>query len=183
MKSAFVFTFVLGVTVGILSLPGKVDGVYSAGKLIPCLCDGSDYLRFHEGAVVHYSTSHEPADLIGRYEVKPDGGVEIYMTPLRKGEPEELLFTLGRPRMGFAFASTAEETGSCLLMRIPATGKIANMIARQEVSQVTVPDETRMVTTYYNSSLSVVREDAKPIKNRRAEQDGSGKPPKPAPDL
>ena len=176
MKPALVLVLVLGVTVGIMSLPSKVEGVFSTGKLISCMCDGSDYLRFHNGSVIHYSTAHEPADLLGRYEVKSDGSVKIYMTPLRKGEPEEILFTLDRPRLGFAFASTPEENESCLLMRVPTTGRITDMIARQEVSQATIPDETRIVTTYYDSSLAVVREETKSIKNPRAEQGGIGQP-------
>ncbi len=96
------------------------------------------------------------------------------MTPLRKGKPEEILFTLDRPHIGFAFASTPEESESCLLMRVPITGKITDMIARQEVSQATIPDETKIVTTYYDSVLAVVRKETKPIKNRRAEQAADG---------
>lgn len=99
MKSALVLVLVVVVSVGIMSLPRKVEGVYSAGKLISCMWDGSDSIRFHNGSVIHYSTAHEPADLLGRYEVKSDGSVVIYMTPLRKGEPEEILFTLDRPRL------------------------------------------------------------------------------------
>jgi hypothetical protein len=170
MRAALALVLVVGVTVGIMSLPHKVEGVYSAGKLISCMCDGSDYIRFHNGFVIHYSTVHEPADLLGRYEVKSDGSVEIYMPPLRKGEPEEILFTLDCPRIGFAFASSPEENESCLLMRVPTTGKIIDMIARQEVSQTAISDETKIVTTCYDSSLAVVREETKPIKNRRAEQ-------------
>ncbi|WP_200273797.1 hypothetical protein [Luteolibacter pohnpeiensis] len=170
MKSALAVVFVLSVTVGILSIPRKVEGVYSAGRLISCMCDGSDYIRFHGGFVVHYSSAHEPADLLGRYEVKSDGSVEVYMLPLRKGESEELLFSLGRPRIGFALASTPEESGSCLLMRFPTTSSITDMIARQEVSQVSIPDDTKIVTTFYDSSLAVIREETKPIKNRKAEQ-------------
>ena len=56
---------------------------------------------------------------------------------------------------------------------VPTTGKITDMIARQEVSQVAIPDESKIVTTFYDSSLAVVREEAKPIKNRRAERAGS----------
>jgi hypothetical protein len=167
VRSALVLILVLSVTLGIMSLPRKVEGVYSAGKLISCMCDGSDYIRFHNGSVIHYSTAHEPADLLGRYEVNSDGSVKIYMPPLRKGESEEILFTIDCPRIGFAFATTPEENESCLLMRVPTTGKITDMIARQEVFQVTFPDETKIVTTYYDSSLVVVREEAKPIKNRR----------------
>jgi hypothetical protein len=176
MRSALVLILVLSMTVGFLSLPSKVEGVYSAGMLISCMCDGFDYVRFHNGSVIHYSTAHEPANLLGRYEVKSDGSVAIYMTALRKGEPEEILFTLSRPRIGFAFASTPEENESCLLMRVPATGKITDMIARQEVSQASIPDETKIVTTYYDSSLAVVREETKPIKNRRTERAGTGQP-------
>jgi hypothetical protein len=141
------------------------------------MCDGSDYIRFHDGFVVHYSTSHEPANLIGRYEVKSDGSVVIYMTPLRTSEPEKVVCKLGPPHVGFAFAYAPEENLSCLLIRLPTTGKIADLIARQDVTQVTIPDETRILTTFYDSSLAVVREEAKPIKNRRAEQGVDGKPP------
>ena len=102
------------------------------------------------------------------------------MTPLRKGEKEKTLFTLGRPRIGFAFASTPGENESCLLMRVPNTGKITDMIARQEVSQVTIRDETQIDTTYYDSSLAMVREETKPIKNQRAEQGAAGDGDKPA---
>ena len=168
--SALVSVTVLGVIIGVLSYPQEVEGVYSAGKLIQCACDGSDYIRFHKGSVVHYSTAHEPANLLGRYEVKSDGTVEIYMAPLRTGEREELLFTLSRPRIGFAFASTPTEDESCLLMRVPATQRITDMIARQEVSQVTIPDKTKIVTTFYDSTLTVIREEAIPVKNRKTEQ-------------
>ena len=70
-------------------------------------------------------------------------------------------------------------------MRVPTTGKIADMIARQEVSQATIPDETKIVTTYYDSSLAVVREEIKPIRNRRSEHAGAGQPatrPEPKPE-
>ena len=81
MRSALALILVLSVAVGILSLPRKVEGLYSAGKLISCMCDGSHYIRFHNGSVIHYSTAHEPADLLGRYEVKSDGSVKVYMPP------------------------------------------------------------------------------------------------------
>jgi hypothetical protein len=166
----------MAVAVGILSLPGKVEGFYSAGKLIGCMCDGSDYIRFHKGSVIHYSTAHEPAELIGRYEVKSDGSVEVFMTPLTNGDPEVSLFMIDRPRMGYAFASSPEKKGSCLLVRVPATPKITHMVAKQEVSQVTIPDKTSILTTFYDSSLAVVRLESKPIKKPEAEQAGAYNP-------
>lgn len=122
-KSAFILLVVLSITPGIMSLPRKVDGFYHAGKLISCMCDGSDYVRFHDGFVVHYSTAHEPADLIGRYEIKSDGSLCVYMKPLRDSEPEKIIFTVKRPRLGFAFAYTPNETESCLLVRALSTNQ------------------------------------------------------------
>jgi hypothetical protein len=170
LKSVLVITLALGVTLGILSLPRKVEGVYSAGALIQCACDGSDYLRFHKGLVIHYSTNHEPAELFGRYEVRPDGSVAIYMFRFREDDPEELVFTLGRPRVGFAIASSSEDARWYLLLRLPAHGKIADLIAHQEVRRATISDETILTTTFYDSSLAVIRKETKPIKKPRAEQ-------------
>jgi hypothetical protein len=169
LKSVLVITLALGVTLGILSLPRKVEGVYSAGGLIQCACDGSDYLRFHKGLVIHYSTNHEPAELFGRYEVRPDGSVAIYMFRLRGDDPEQIVCTLGRPQVGFAIASTSEEDRSYLLLRLPAHRKIADLIARQEVRRATISDETILTTTFYDSSLAVIRKETKPIKKPRAE--------------
>lgn len=170
---------VIGVSVGVLCLPRDVEGVYSAGQLIQCLCDSSHYLRFHNGWVVHYSTNHEPANLLGRYKLRPDGGVVAYMTPLRKTDPEVLLFTLQRPRIGFVIASAPDEDQAHVLVRLPATGKRADLFARQNVTQVTIPEESLMVTTFYDSSLARLREETKPIKPRKEEQ-APPEPPLPA---
>ena len=176
-KPVLILVLVIGVTVGVLCLPRNVEGVYSAGKLIQCACDGSDYLRFHNGMVAHYSTNHEPANLIGRYEVRSDGSVAIFMTPLRNSEPEKIVATLGRPRIGFAVASTPGEDESCMLVRLPATGKIKDLFAGQDVTKVNMPDETSLVTTFYDAELAEVRREAKLLNNRAAEQDAGDQAP------
>ena len=168
IRTTLILILGLSVIIGVLSFPRKVEGLYSAGKLISCMCDGSDYIRFHNGYVIHYSTAHEPADLLGRYEAKSDGSIEIYMTPLRKTEPEEILFTLASPRIGYAIASTPQQNDSCLLVRIPTSRNLADMINRQEVTQTTIPDDTKIVTAYYDSSIALLREEAKPIKKQNS---------------
>ncbi|NWK54258.1 hypothetical protein HW115_01440 [Verrucomicrobiaceae bacterium N1E253] len=171
IKTALVIVIVLVAVVGGLSLPGKVEGVYSAGKLIQCACDGTDYIRFHGGWVAHYSTNHEPANLIGRYEIRPDESVVVYITPFRKGDPEEIVFTIDQPRIGFSFATIMEEDKSYLLMRVPVSDDIEDMISHQDVMQVSMSDEDTLVTTFYNSEHVEIREEVKSLKNKKAEQD------------
>lgn len=162
-KPALILVLVIGVAVGILCVPRDVEGVYSARKLIQCACDGSDYLRFHNGLVAHYSTNHEPANLIGRYEVKSDGSVAIYKTPLRNGDPEKIIWTLRRPRVGFAVASMPGGDQTCMLVRHSATRKITNLFTDQDVTQVTMPSETTLVTTFYDEGFVKVRKEVKQL--------------------
>jgi len=173
MRVALILTLAMSIAAGVLCLPGKVEGLYAAGKLISCMCNSSHYIRFHNGFVIHYATAHEPATLFGRYLIKPDGRVEIYSAMLLKGEQEKLLFVCDRPRVGFAIASKFEKDESCLLMRVPPIGKVANTIAVQEVSRISMPDDTKIVTTYYDAPLTVLREEIKTIKNRGVEQAAS----------
>jgi len=169
-KIAVIVVLVVALVFGFMSRPKNVEGVYSAGKLISCMCDCSHYIRFYYGSVIHYATNHEPAKLLGRYEVDADGSVSIYMTPLRKGDPEKILFKIDQPRAGFAFATT-EEDQSTLLTRIPNSGEVADLIANQEVMNVTIHDDAMMVTTFYDSFLSVISEETKTLKKRDSEQE------------
>jgi len=174
-RASVIVILTMAAIAGISSRPQKVEGLYTAGKLITCMCDCSHYLRFHDGFVIHYATNHEPAELLGQYEVNTDGSVVVHMSPLRLNEPEVFLFTIDQPRAGFAFART-DDGESSFLRRVNITGDVADLLSKQEVRSALIPDDTKLVTTFYDSSLTVLREEVKPLKKSKAEQGGGGQP-------
>ena len=170
VRASLIAALAMVSVVTFLSRPQKVEGFYTAGKLISCMCDCSHYLRFHDGLVIHYATNHEPAELLGRYEVNTDGGVVVHMSPLRPNEPEAFLFEIDQPRAAFAFART-DDGESSFLRRVNITGVVADLLSKQEVRSAEIRDDTEFVTTFYDSSLTVLREEIKPLKRPKAEQE------------
>lgn len=153
--------------VGIGMLPGKVEGVYAGGKIFQCACDSYNFMKFENGRVVIYSSAHPPAQLFGRYERMDDGSVTIYMAPLWEDETEEASYRAS-PGLWITrfYGFDEEDEKSTWIWKRPQLGNIRRTIQDQEISQTTIPEETTMVTTYYNSRFEKLRQEEKTIKPR-----------------
>lgn len=163
-KAGLILAVLTVVFIGVGMLPGRVEGVY-AGRIYQCACDSFNFMQLRDGQVVVYSSNHAPAELFGRYEVRDDGGVDFYMTPLRTGEPEKVAYH-ATPRLWFSRFDGFDDGSIMWLLKRPQIGKVAKIIREQEVEQVTMPTDDLMVRTTYDSSLTVLRVEKKAIKKR-----------------
>jgi hypothetical protein len=160
---------------GVVCLPRPVEGVYASTPVIECLCtDGTHFFRFHKERVVYHTSHDSLAILLGRYEVREDGGVLVYSIPLRPDDPEELIFTLKKPRLAFAFASGLEDDESAVLPRLPLMEEKATIIAKQEVLQTFLPDEATIVSTFYNEDHKIIRKETKIRQGPVRDEPGAG---------
>ena len=168
-RSSLLLSLLVLVAFLILSLPTRVEGFYSTGKLYSCMCYSKHYLRFHNGWVMHYATEHSPADLVGRYETNADGSVSVFSIPFEVDAPEEVLFNLVKPRRGFVRASYNDDKESSWLRRIPASTAMLDLVSSEEVRDITRPREDTIVVIYYDSEHRELRRESKTIR-KRAEQ-------------
>ena len=150
----------------IASVPREIEGFYSTGKLLQCMCDSKHYLRFHNGSVAHYATEHSPADWVGSYEKDRNGGYSVYYDGVDK---QELMFRVSEPRLGYLRAIVDSEDNSCLLRGIPATSKLMDLVDSQEVKQISISEE-EIIVTYYDSEFFKLREEVKAIPKSRQKQ-------------
>ena len=151
---------------GIGLLPGRVEGIY-AGRIFQCACGSFNFMRLENGRVIVYSSEHPPGELFGRYETGDDGTVHIYMTPLRASEAETLSFKATPHLWITRFHDFSEDDSSIWQIKRPRMGTVRKVIDEQEISLTTIPDESSMVTTYYNSRMEKLRETTKAIRPPR----------------
>lgn len=153
-----------GLLLGIGMLPGKIEGVYDSGRIFQCGCGCTEFIRFENGQLFIHSSRHAPAQLFGRYETTKDGSVAIYMAPFRFDSPEKVSFT-ATPRLWFTHFHLDGAGTSSWHKKRPRIGRLRTLIEDQEISFTTLPNETTMVTTYYNSEMEEIRKESKAIKH------------------
>ena len=172
MTSRIVLSLVaiVALFIGIGMLPGgKIDGVYR-GLAQDCMCDSVNFMRFRDGKVIMYRSSHPPADLIGRYERNADGSVDVFMDAWKEGETEKLIFT-AKPRLWFTrFKDSKGNSGSWHRKR-QTRGLVQRTIRQHEVLALFVSEDRTIHKTFYDSALSELRTEIQPPRSKRREDD------------
>ena len=143
----------------IASIPRGIEGFYSTGKLLQCMCYSKHYLRFHNGSVAHYATEHSPADWVGSYVKDENGGYSVYYDSAAK---EELMFRVSQPRLGYLRAIVGSGDDSSLLRRIPRSSKLMDLVDSQEVKRILI-SEDEITVTYFDSDFFKLRDEVKAL--------------------
>mgnify|MGYP000641458537 CR=1 FL=1 len=133
------------------------------------LCDCISFMQFRDGKVILYGSSHPPADLYGRYEAKADGSVNVFRSPYKEGEPEELIYT-ATPRLWFTRFRSPTSTSGGWYRKAPVYGTVRTTIRDQEVSSLMIKKDRTVVKTFYDSALAELRTETKQPKTKEAEQ-------------
>jgi len=176
LKIVRIAIILAAILLGIALLPFGVEGIYAAGRLSQCLCDSKHYIRLHKGKMALYDSNHPPANLLWRYETNLDGSVNVFLSPLNRSEPETLILTIKRPRLGFSVAKVHSDGRNYLLLRLPSLGAPAKTVAAQTVQEVTLQGDRVLVTSFYDSDFNKVRQETKELQKPRAEQVGALNP-------
>jgi hypothetical protein len=129
-------------------------------------------MQFRDGKVILYGSSHPPADLYGRYEAKADGSVNVFRSPYKEGEPEELIYT-ATPRLWFTRFRSATSASGGWYRKAPVYGTVRTTIKDQEVSSLMIKKDRTVVKTFYDSALAELRTETKQSKTKEAEQDAA----------
>ena len=149
------------IVAGIALLPGTIEGSYR-GLATPCMCDSVNFLRFHDGKLIMYSSNHPPANLVGRYEMNPDGAIDGYMFSCKEGVAEQKLFraTPHKLASGLEFAVIGF-TG--WYRKTPEEDKIRETINTQEIVLTITHRDGRIQNTFYDADFRILRSETKSL--------------------
>ena len=156
---ALIVVFVIAaILVGIACLPGSIEGTYRGTT---CMCDSVNVIRFQNGRVVFHESAHPPAQLMGRYEIAPDGATDVFLYPSKLGEKEKLWFR-AFPHLWFTRAVDAESGSVDWLVKRPLYGVAKQSVEQQEIVSTVLREDDSLVKTYYSRNCEVLREEIVP---------------------
>lgn len=155
-------------------VPGSVEGSYQGISSTAAL-DSVNFTNLRAGRMTDYYVDYPPARLSGRYEVGPDGVVNVYLTPLRIDEREILLFK-AYPRLlhtRFVDQSDGKVYSS---WKLPTWGAIGAAIRDQDICRHVIKPGETMRRLVYDPDYKLIRTEIKTGPNRFAEEPASIQP-------